>query len=166
MTTVQYANRWQPFSPEKHFHGKQCGKCGQTQRYKSTSGCVTCGRERCRKHYQANTERRKETGAEYRKNNPGSWRRAHLKRAYRMTLEEFNKLFQRQGNRCAICYSETHGGRGWHVDHCHASGKIRGILCHPCNSTLGYAKEDVARLKACASYLRKHSGVKFPRQRS
>ena len=166
MTTTQYSRHWQPFSPEKHFYGKSCPVCDGTQRYLANARCVTCARKRCKQHYHANVDALKESGREYRKNNPGSWRGAHLKRAYGMTLQQFNELFQRQGNRCAICYSDSHGGRGWHVDHCHASEKIRGILCHPCNVAIGFTKDDVGRLKACISYLNKHSDIRFPRRRS
>jgi hypothetical protein len=43
------------------------------------------------------------------------------------------------------------------VDHCHNSGKVRGILCNPCNNMIGHAKDSVAALRAAADYLEKNA---------
>ena len=71
-----------------------------------------------------------------------------------MKPAEFDALLDSQGGRCAICRTETAGGKGgWHVDHDHATGRIRGLLCHGCNIALGYFRDDPDRLRAAMAYL-------------
>jgi hypothetical protein len=81
-------------------------------------------------------------------------RNKHLKRTYGMTEYDFNVLFIEQGSACSICKAD-HAGRDWGfvVDHCHATDKVRGILCHPCNVALGHAKDDITILKSMIDYL-------------
>lgn len=85
-------------------------------------------------------ERRRRTG-EYRRH------------AYGLSPEAFGALVAAQNGRCAICL-EVPTGRGFHVDHCHATGRIRGLLCRGCNLALGNMKDDPARLMTAADYLR------------
>jgi len=76
---------------------------------------------------------------------------------YGITPEEFTALLEAQGGRCAICGTETPGGKGgWHLDHDHDTGAIRGLLCHACNIALGYMGDDQDRLEAAIEYLRAH----------
>lgn len=74
----------------------------------------------------------------------------HLKRNYGLTLDSFAALLRGQGDVCAICKAE---GEDWVVDHEHASGKVRGVLCRLCNVGLGYFKDDPSRLLSAAKYL-------------
>ena len=64
----------------------------------------------------------------------------HLKNVFNLSLTEYDALFAQQGNVCAICKTDTNkGGNGenFHVDHCHETKIIRGILCGNCNIALG-----------------------------
>lgn len=79
-----------------------------------------------------------------------------LNRAYGMTLEERDRLMRGQGGRCAIC--KTKDAKVWHVDHCHDTGAVRGILCSMCNLGIGHFQDDPVRLRAAARYLSKASG--------
>lgn len=74
---------------------------------------------------------------------------------YGLTQEQFEAMLEAQGGRCAICRTDTPGGRDnrWHVDHCHATGKVRGLLCNGCNIGLGHFKDDPERLLAAVAYL-------------
>ena len=57
---------------------------------------------------------------------------------YKITLEDYNKMFEEQGKACKICKTTEYRGKGkhMHVDHCHKTGKVRGILCNICNRAL------------------------------
>ena len=80
-----------------------------------------------------------------------------LRNKYGKTIEQWEAMFEAQGKACACCGGIEPGNkRGWHTDHCHQTKKVRGILCHQCNSALGHSKEDVVRLQALIDYLRKH----------
>jgi hypothetical protein len=90
--------------------------------------------------------------------------RSRVKRTYGITAEEKAIKFEKQGRKCASCRSSKVGYypkkrkmiNPWCVDHNHTTKQIRGILCHPCNFTIGNAKESVERLRACADYLEKY----------
>ena len=58
----------------------------------------------------------------------------HLKRTYGITLEQFEELLQTQGGKCKLCPSKDK----LVVDHSHATGKLRGILCYACNTGIGH----------------------------
>lgn len=82
-------------------------------------------------------------------------RRNHLRRKYGITLEEWDALLAKQGGGCAVCGAphDPNGGR-LHVDHCHDTGRVRGLLCMVCNRLVGAAKDDPERLEKAAAYLR------------
>lgn len=91
----------------------------------------------------------------YRDKNPDKVRKWALKR-YGITLEQWNEMFEAQGNVCASCRSPDPATKlGWNTDHCHTTGKVRGILCYACNLAIGHAKDCPNRLRACAEYLEK-----------
>jgi hypothetical protein len=81
---------------------------------------------------------------------------------YNMTVPERQVMVDAQDNKCAICNSELAGwGKGWSadssaVDHCHTTGKVRGILCYHCNTGIGQLKEDITVLKSAIKYLEKY----------
>src|SRR3974390_2536713 len=80
-------------------------------------------------------------------------RRHHLKHKYGITPEEQGILFASQNFKCATCGSyDPKRKTGWHVDHCHATKKVRGVLCHGCNTALGLVRDDPTVLRALAEY--------------
>ena len=79
-------------------------------------------------------------------------RRQQIKR-YGLTPEQYIDLFEAQGGVCAICGSPDTAGKNWHIDHCHKTGKTRGILCQGCNLGLGNFRDDVDRLHLAVAYL-------------
>lgn len=83
-----------------------------------------------------------------------SARHSYYTRKYGITPEEAVAMFEAQGSVCKICKSDTPGSsKNWHVDHCHSTGKVRGILCNHCNLMLGYAKDNQQILCAAIEYL-------------
>lgn len=68
---------------------------------------------------------------------------------YKLEANQFDYLFERQGGLCAICRLRA----ATHVDHCHASTAVRGLLCAPCNGALGMLSDDPERLMRAAAYV-------------
>jgi hypothetical protein len=82
-------------------------------------------------------------------------RRSYIKRTYGISLEEYDDMILSQDSKCAICKKSLIdlSGREIHIDHCHESGKIRGILCSHCNVGIGNLNDDIAILKSAIQYL-------------
>jgi len=99
---------------------------------------------------EKNRERHNELGRNWRKNNPDKVRNMHLKQNYGITLEEYNKILESQGFCCGLCGKAA--DKVLHVDHCHKTGKVRGLLCHSCNTSLGKFNEDPALLRKAADW--------------
>ena len=76
-----------------------------------------------------------------------------LKYCYGMSLTDYDLLFERQRGACASC--KRRSARTLCVDHCHATGKVRGLLGHACNSSLGFMRDDHTRTSAATKYLLK-----------
>jgi hypothetical protein len=76
-------------------------------------------------------------------------RKSRLAKKYGMTLEEYDLRSNEQGGACAICKVRA----DLHVDHCHVTGEVRGLLCRRCNVGLGFFADDIDRVQAAASYL-------------
>ena len=88
-----------------------------------------------------------------------SGRKHLLKKKYGMTLEQYDALLAQQKGVCAVC-GDPPGARALHVDHCHASGLVRGLLCVGCNMALGALKEDPLRMRALEAYIRQFNWIK------
>lgn len=115
---------------------------------------------------EKNREKVKATSAAwYRQNRDRASKTARankLARMFNMTVEQFESMKQSQGGNCAICGTFTPVAGKWnlHVDHCHSTGKVRGLLCHHCNVGLGAFKDSLELLNLAAGYLRRSlSGV-------
>ncbi len=79
-----------------------------------------------------------------------------LRERYRMSLEDFEQLLEQQGRACAICQTSKPGGR-WNqfvVDHCHETGRVRGILCSRCNRGLGALGDTPAVIEQALNYVK------------
>src|SRR5690242_15629129 len=85
----------------------------------------------------------------------GGTRHYHLLRRYGISAKEFDRLVAAQGGVCPICGRE----KPEHVDHDHATGKLRGILCFNCNGGLGQFRDSIDALDRAAAYLLQHDPV-------
>ena len=83
---------------------------------------------------------------------PAYSRRRHLQTSYGITLEQYEDMLEKQNSVCLICTLPS-GTRRLHVDHNHDTGKVRGLLCHHCNTALGLLRDDPALLAKAATYL-------------
>lgn len=105
---------------------------------------------------EKNRDRTRETNRRWHEENReqhrrGSWA-CKLRAEYGLTLEQHEAMIEAQGGRCAICLRK----RKLCVDHDHETGKVRALLCRPCNTMLGNAEDVPNRLRAAAKYLEKH----------
>lgn len=83
----------------------------------------------------------------------------NMKNTYGITLEQRNAIISDQNGKCACCGEllALIGKNGANIDHCHRTGKVRGILCGGCNRGLGQFKDSADRCEQAASYLRKYN---------
>lgn len=88
-------------------------------------------------------------------------RAGYLRRKYGLSLERYKQLFLQQGGSCAICVEKLilfgRGRKSAHLDHSHASGKVRAFLCGACNKALGLVKESKQVLSRMIDYLETYS---------
>ena len=81
---------------------------------------------------------------------------------YGMSTPERDEMLIQQQSKCITCQTEiVFGGpqmkdNSPNVDHCHKTGKVRGILCNPCNTSLGKVREDINTLTKMIWYLEEH----------
>lgn len=112
-----------------------------------------------------NPERRKEIGRKYDSQNKETRTlKAHnrnLKKKYGITLDEYYAMLEEQQGRCKICNSTTAISEDnliqrFAVDHCHQTGRVRGLLCIRCNAGLGMFLDNEVFLAAAISYLKEN----------
>jgi hypothetical protein len=77
-----------------------------------------------------------------------------LKRIYGITLEQYMQMFTAQNGKCSIC--KTSNTKKLHVDHCHLTNQVRGLLCNNCNNGLGRFYDNIEYLKNAILYLTNH----------
>lgn len=129
----------------------QCRDCGDLL---DESNKVYCGgrqKNRCKSCYN-------KVQKLWRENNPTSrtrtTRQNKIVSKYGLTLDQYDELARRQGFVCAICHNPNNiEGRELTVDHCHATNKIRGLLCHSCNLALGLIDDNITTLYSMIEYL-------------
>ena len=106
--------------------------------------------ERCRESYLAYNRSDKRRASVFK------WK---LEKQFGITVEQFDEMLRKQGGACAVCGrppTEINGHRHkhrLHVDHDHATGRVRGLLCNSCNVAIGCLKDDIGVLYAAIDYL-------------
>jgi hypothetical protein len=139
---------------------KRCAKCKKIKPFsdflraaKSSDGyywsCKACNKD-IRKLAE---QRRSQRGRKYA---PNVLRNMHLKK-YGLTVDSFNEMLRKQDGKCAICKTDKPGGRYkvFMVDHCHETGKVRGLLCHICNVRLAAAGDNLENVMRLVRYLQR-----------
>ena len=139
-----------------------CGKNNMTPHRKGYRVCSTCKVEK--KYSEFNRHKNQPHGFGYlckeclaKKHDPVKTRTKRIKKVFGITFDDYNRMLKSQNNRCAICNSTATGNRrhkNLNVDHCHTTGKVRGLLCHGCNSGIGSMKDDVKLLEKAIAYLK------------
>ena len=134
---------------------KHCSKCGEYKsfhdfhrRARELDGlngiCKVCINTRNRQYYT-----------------PEKNRARNLKKTYGITIELYDKMYNEQKGVCKICSKPESTVRqgilqSLAVDHCHTTGKIRGLLCNSCNRALGMFGDDTTILYNAVKYLERY----------
>ena len=152
---------------------KKCSRCNQektTSEYHKDSSaksglyayCKECARAKTRAWKVANPERDKESQKRSREKNPRVYRNKQLLWTFGITLEQYEQMLADQGGVCAVCgkteteiHPQSKKVRNLNVDHCHHTGKVRGLLCNSCNRGIGLLNDDPAVLRNALNYLQK-----------
>lgn len=145
----EYLREWHKANP-----GKQTE---YLRRYKEKHG---------EEKIKASRKQWNEKNPEARKEARNAWRQdkrkalcSHYRDKFKKPLEFFEKMLSRQGGACAICEMPLFFGVGRrrhdcaHVDHCHTTGKVRGVLCRSCNQRLGVYEKDPGFPEKAQKYL-------------
>lgn len=116
-------------------------------------------KERQRVRDLLRVDERRDYNREYQKRNKGKldeyYRAWRLASKYGLSVADYERMHVEQEGVCAICGREQmqaarNGKKPLHVDHCHATGKVRGLLCKECNTTLGHIEKEEWLTKALA----------------
>jgi hypothetical protein len=156
---------------ERRGETKKCTRCGitkpRTEFYKASGKregqvkprCKACDSELARKWFADNKERARE--------NKHRWT---LENTYGITSEEYQRLLAEQRGVCAICHQDEpneHGRTGTKfrlaVDHCHDTGRVRGLLCQKCNRAIGLLNDDADLLRKAIGYLERGGSLEGDR---
>lgn len=111
-----------------------------------------------RARYRAkNREKIRAYGRQWKKNNPTTSNESY-KRLYGITEEDYLRMLKEQNEVCKICLKpETAKAKDkvkrLSVDHCHTTGKVRGLLCNKCNTTLGKYEDSIETFERFVEYL-------------
>ena len=122
--------------PQGYFKDKPCKNCSNDFKPNAPS-----------EHYCSNTCKDRGLHSNYLKNN------------YGITTEDYERMLSEQDNKCKICLGSGFSMKKEHkvllvVDHCHTTGRVRGLLCHNCNRALGLLKDKEDNLLRAIEYLK------------
>jgi hypothetical protein len=135
------------------FDNREYQRLYKAAQRKADPGLRELERERSKAYYAANKDKWKD----YNKDAKPKRRKRDIFSKYGLTAEQVDDMLASQGGKCAICLTPDPGGRygTFHIDHCHTTGKVRGLLCHSCNTSLGHFKDDAAVIRRAANYVEK-----------
>jgi hypothetical protein len=161
----------------KQYDGKSCKRCNTTIKYVSNWSCVKCSSLHqpsadARKRYEQSakgkavrkkmnqSDAQKEriweynntsgNATKYYRDNPEKYLEYRVQK-YGLTVDQFNDMLTEQNNCCMICTTDISNDN--HVDHCHTTQEVRGLLCRSCNTGLGLFKDDKTLLSNAIKYL-------------
>lgn len=146
--------RWaDPFYRANHGKSIQkpplCPSCGETdisKFYLDKKGnrtnkiCKTCHKKNCNERWHSMSAIEKHA--------------TRVSAKYGISADEYKQMHEKQNGKCKICNEVPATKRGLHVDHCHDTGKVRGLLCHGCNLGIGSMKDSIHLLEKAIEYLR------------
>jgi hypothetical protein len=111
---------------------------GHYRRYVKTNNCIDCDVETRSKRSEKS-----------------KW--ARVKKEYGLTESDVAQMLKKQGCQCLIC--DININAGYHIDHCHSTNKVRGLLCQKCNQAIGLLRENESLFFKAAEYIRGHNAT-------
>lgn len=112
-----------------------------------------------KKEYNKNPDKYKSRQRKYNKTPKGKFsKRLFVFREYGLTDSDVMDLMNKQMGCCDICSNSLDSL--YHIDHNHDTGKVRGLLCHHCNTAIGLLKESEHNFLSSIEYLRKHNSLR------
>ena len=142
----KHKDRFSPENLKRSNEAMQAGKMtytptepcpkGHLERYTLNNNCVQCNNQS-------------------QKNRKEKLKWARIKKLYGMSMDDFNAMMIAQNNQCAICCVGLNQ-KNTHIDHCHATGKVRSLLCSRCNQAIGLIDESIERVEKIKTYLKEH----------
>lgn len=119
---------------------------------KRRGNCKDCAKKDTAEWRKKNRAHYNKYMGEWRGKNPDKVRLMEIKRDYGLSAEEYLKMIESQNNKCKICSSGPKGKRPLVIDHCHKTGKIRGLLCYRCNRAI-VILDDKEHMEKAIAYL-------------
>jgi hypothetical protein len=111
---------------------------GHYRRYITTNNCIDCDVE-----------------SRAKRSEKARWTR--IKKEYGLSEIQVKEMLNQQKCKCIICSSNIQ--MGYHIDHCHKTNKVRGLLCQKCNQAIGLLKESESLFFKAAKYIREHNAT-------
>lgn len=137
------SNKWFKANPEKAAEKTKRWAAANPDKIKA----------RAKNYYHNNIEKQKIKSKLYRENNKDKIKDKYLHK-YGINIDQYNKMYVYQNGCCAICGTHQDAfSRSLHVDHCHDTGEVRGLLCFQCNTAIGKLNDDVSLVLKAAAYL-------------
>lgn len=128
---------------------KICKVCGIE---KNISDFYT-GRKDCKDCKNAKARQWRKDNPENTERNLVRMRERNKERRYGITQEQFDQMLLDQNNRCKICDNDFKNSKDTHIDHCHNTNRVRGLLCNSCNMALGQFNDDIEFMNNAIKYL-------------
>lgn len=144
---AEYARKWRKLNPEAVAASAKRSRIKNKEKVQATQ----------RKWTQENPEKRRASYIKYYEKEKLNIREKQLLKQFGIDFVQYNLLLELQNGICAICGGGPDAkGKSFAVDHCHESGKIRGLLCRGCNVGIGNLKDNVDILQKAIAYLLKN----------
>jgi len=159
--SVMICSRCKQSKPKDEFYNNRAqGARGKTHY------CKTCQSAYSAEYYQKTKATKRKAYLEDNKEIVKHRRRSHyLRSTFGITVEQYDEMHETQNGLCLVCGEpETavdnrnqNKIRRLAVDHCHTTGKVRGLLCQRCNMGIGYFRDNPVLLRAAADYAESHA---------
>lgn len=161
-----------PQSPDGYVHTCNLCRYGKekyTTRQRLERKCMRCKEIKLRENFQTSEEgflgsicsscQGTKLKIDHRINRKSTYKKEQRFKKYGLTEESYNQMLEQQINKCGICEKELVRTSELHknpinIDHCHETGKVRGLLCNTCNTGLGGFKDSVDNLMNAIQYLK------------